>query len=524
MTSTEATTRSARDRVRRLGQLDLGAWIETATDSQLWSIQRKICTAISKPNARVTVPSSFASGKTAVAGRIALAFYDSFTPGTPCNYCGGPCAGAKVITISSKYEHLKDNLWGEIRTAFAAASRNIGIEGRLMEGDLRLSSGPGHYLVGQAANKPEGLQGQHAAHVLVIGDEATSVSDEVARGINGLLASGDARLLLIFNPTDATTYAAKQTKSPRTETIKITAFDTPNFTGEPVPEGAHLVNQGFIDDMIAQGMGPGSYEYQTRVLAEFWDVADSVLIPEDWIMRNWLPGDMETTAFEEPIRQIGVDMATYGTDESTIVVRRGVDVMSLKAFKSGRMDNFWRGPVLDTVKQHGAHYLVYDGDGVGAGVQGYAEEMQSAMIGNGQVLGFRGAKRVPGNETATNARSHWWWMLRRRFENDAIKLRIPFDQKLLDQLSTITYTINEGKIRVETKAEMKKRNLTSPDRADALVYAFAFADDIGMPEIPNPSVTDYGIPDNSDEAHWRRLASQMNSQPAYRDEYGYDYY
>ena len=106
MTATDTTTTNARDRVRRLGQLDLGAWIETATDSQLWSIQRKICTAISKPNARVTVPSSFASGKTAVAGRIALAFYDAFTPGTPCNYCGGPCAGAKVITISSKYEHL----------------------------------------------------------------------------------------------------------------------------------------------------------------------------------------------------------------------------------------------------------------------------------------------------------------------------------------------------------------------------------------------------------------------------------
>src|SRR5258705_552806 len=80
--------------------------------------RRRVARAISVPRAKVVVPSCNASGKTHLAARLALAFYDSFKPGTPCDICGGPCGGAKVITTSSKWDHLHDNLWGEIRMAY----------------------------------------------------------------------------------------------------------------------------------------------------------------------------------------------------------------------------------------------------------------------------------------------------------------------------------------------------------------------------------------------------------------------
>jgi hypothetical protein len=48
------------------------------------------------------------------------------------------------------------------------------------------------------------------------------------------------------------------------------------------------------------------------------------------------------------------------------------------------------------------------------------------------------------------------------------------DEDLVGQLSTRKYTLtSKGKIKLESKKDMKKRGLSSPDRADAVVLAFA---------------------------------------------------
>lgn len=495
-------TYNSRDRLRLLGQADLGDWIEVATGDELWSVQKRICRSVSIPRSKTTVPSCNASGKTHLAGRIAMAFYDAFTPGAPCPSCDptgtkGGCRGSKVITTSSKEEHLKDNLWGELRMSYPRIIDRVGLPGRLYDGDMRLQSSPDHFIMGQSATSPEGMQGYHAAHKLIIGDEATAVSEEVSQGITGLLASGDARLLLIFNPSTPDTYAAVQTKSPRTTTIKITAFDTPHFTGEKIPEGSNLITPDFLADLEAQGMGPGSYEWTTRVLAEFWDLGDDILIPEEWVLRNWISGVQDGTQLGQS-RQLGVDLASYGNAESVMTMREGIEVIAQIAHPSMRMDTFWRGPVLDVVRKLGPNFVCYDADGVGAGVIGYADEIQSAMV-NGEIIPFRGNMKI--NESHTNSRSTWWWYLRRLFENDSIKLRIPMDPKLLKQLTSIHYSISAGKIRVETKDEMRKRGFESPDRGDSLVYSFALQEGLLVPKKHKPehAVVSAGIvEDNSD--------------------------
>lgn len=493
-----------------IGQADLGAWIEIATGRKLWSIQHRICQALSKPGAQVAVPSCNSSGKTHLAGRIALAFFDAFQPGTPCPICESNgltgCAGSKVITTSSKWEHLRDNLWGELRTAYAQVARRVGYPGKLYQGDLRLEVGPRNFIIGQSSNTAEGMQGYHQAHKLILGDEATSVDDEVQAAITGLLASGDARLLLIFNPTTDDTFAAKVARADTTETIKIRVWDTPNFTGEPVPEGANLATQAWLDLLESRGMGPGTYEWTTRVEADFWTLGEGVLIPSEWVDRNVRPGSNRDE--EMGIVQLGVDLASYGTDENVIAIRWGKDLVDLRAYPSMRQDLFWQGPVMDAVRHWGATYLVYDADGVGAGVVGEAQRIADAT--NCQVIPFRGAKAV--NEQHLNARATWWWNLRRRFENDDIKLRIPDDSKLRSQLSQVTYTIQNGKIKVETKREMKQRGLDSPDRADAVVYSFAITEGMAQEMMPPPpqgaeaeALTD--TKDLSELAMWRRLRS-----------------
>lgn len=520
---------SSRDRLRQLGQLDLGAWIEAGTGKELWSIQQQIATAMSKRRARVVVPSCNASGKTHLAARIALAFYDAYTPGTPCQQCDpdgtrGGCRGSKILTTSSKETHLRDNLWGEIRLTLGEMARNgLEIPGMLPPVETFLMDSPGnHFIRGQVATKEEGMQGYHAAHKLIIGDEATAVSEDVARGITSLMATGDTRLLLVFNPTTPDTYAAQMTRSPRVEVIRITAYDTPHFTGEHVPEGSNLTTPEFLLDLEAQGMGPGTYEWTTRVLAQFWDQGEDTLIAPAWVDAAIAREDDDST-----IHAIGVDLAPYGTAESAIAVRRGDTLVALEAHPAGRTDHLIIGdpakmiegqtvdpmaPLPRLVARYRPTYLIYDADGVGAGAIGDFEKLWGWAVKAGhmgphsQVIGFRGGKKV--TDFYLNARSGWWWALRRRFERGRISMRVN-DPKTRNQLTQMTYSISPaGAIRVETKTEMKKRGLESPDRADAIMYAYAFSEDLPDPNSkPERSWVEdqgYGV-DRSEAAMWKRM-------------------
>lgn len=501
---------NARDRLRQLGQIDLGMWVEAALGRDLWNIQQRIATATSKRRARVAVPSCNASGKTWTGARLALAFYDAFTPGAPCVICKGPCGGAKILTTSSKAEHLRDALWSEIRLAYYELENNgIELPGVMSKGqNLRLESAPNHFMVGMSPNHAEGFQGFHAAHKLILGDEATSLDEQMQQGIAGLLATGDSRLLLIFNPTTDDTYAALETRSPSTEVIKIRAWDTPNFTGEAVPDGANLTTPEWIEELKDKGMGPGTYEWTTRVEADFWTQGDDVLVSGEVF-------DAATQGFHiEGTRALGVDLAPYGTDENVIAFRDGNALTKIEAHTAMQPNLFIEGPVADAVRRHRPDYLIWDADGVGSGVYGDMERMMAAYNargGNLVLLPFRGGVSVSAK--FNNARSAWWWALRRRFhQGNGIVLTLPRDDKLRDQITDIRYSITDaGDIKVEPKAHMKKRGRESPDRADAAMYAFSMVEELPIPHqvVEQPLVNLTGVKDRSPEAMWERDMEQL---------------
>jgi hypothetical protein len=89
---------------------------------------------------------------------------------------------------------------------------------------------------------------------------------------------------------------------------------------------------------------------------------------------------------------------------------------------------------------------------------------------------IRGGQPAVEPEDFVNRRSEWYWNLRLRFENCEIDID-PDDDVLAKQLVAIKWKMtSKGQIAVETKEEMRKRGLPSPDRADALVYSFIHMD------------------------------------------------
>ena len=60
---------------------------------------------------------------------------------------------------------------------------------------------PAHYAVGLSTNDPNRFQCYHAAHVLIIADEAQGILSAIWEAVEGIRAGGDVRVLVQGNPT-----------------------------------------------------------------------------------------------------------------------------------------------------------------------------------------------------------------------------------------------------------------------------------------------------------------------------------
>jgi hypothetical protein len=110
-----------------------------------------------------------------------------------------------------------------------------------------------------------------------------------------------------------------------------------------------------------------------------------------------------------------------------------------------------------------------DSIGVGAGVVDRLRELELPAVGvnvseNPALL----------NNIAYRMRDELWIQAKTWLEGR--ECVIPSDDRLQNELASIRKSFTSGgKIRVESKDDMKKRGLRSPDVADAFVMTFAFA-------------------------------------------------
>ena len=83
---------------------------------------------------------------------------------------------------------------------------------------------------------PSAFQGVHAPYVLVIIDEANGVRGRLHDALDSLIANNASKLLMIGNPDEPAGEFYEATKSGSGfHVVSISAFDSPNFTGEELP-------------------------------------------------------------------------------------------------------------------------------------------------------------------------------------------------------------------------------------------------------------------------------------------------
>ena len=129
------------------------------------------------------------------------------------------------------------------------------------------------------------------------------------------------------------------------------------------------------------------------------------------------------------------------------------------------------GWVIQEASQNEDSIIFIDSIGIGKGVYDRLREVGQKAYS----IDVRRNARSP--ERFLRLRDELWWNLREQFEKGIIS--IPNNKDLLDQLAAIKYKPqSDGKIKVESKDELRRRGFGSPDEADALCLSFAMPDNI----------------------------------------------
>ncbi|MFC2353269.1 PBSX family phage terminase large subunit [Eikenella halliae] len=195
-------------------------------------------------------------------------------------------------------------------------------------------------------------------------------------------------------------------------------------------------------------------------------------------------------------RILGFDVADEGDDANATVLRHGSVVTDMQQWR-GQDVIYSADKVYLYAQEQNIDRIVYDNIGVGAGVKAQFRRKNGKV----QTLGFNagGAVYKPdakytddkkNRDMFANIKAQAWWMVRDRFYKTWRAVHhgdnYPEDQLIslsgsLHELEYLTAELSRpqvdydqnGRVKVESKKDMKKRGIPSPNRADALVMAFA---------------------------------------------------
>ena len=197
-------------------------------------------------------------------------------------------------------------------------------------------------------------------------------------------------------------------------------------------------------------------------------------IPTDWVreaMARWT----STPPVGVPMCSIGVDVAQGGDDNTVMAPRHDGWYAPLMVTPGKDTPNGTDVAGLVVSKRRDNAKVIVDIGG-GWGGDAYAHLSKN----NVDVVSYMGVKpstrRTEDNQLHfTNVRTEAYWRFREALNPGQVggsRIQLPNDRVLLSDLTTPTYKIVSGGIKLESKEDVVDRLKRSPDRGDAVVMAW----------------------------------------------------
>lgn len=471
-------------------------WAKDFLGIQLWSKQAEVAMAV-VTDKNTVVKAGHEVGKSFLAGVLICWWVDTRwqQPG-----------GCFVVSTAPSTKQINAIVWREVRKFMELSERRHKEYLRRVDKSLPLEGYehadhplPG-YITSQAHwrlpsgielgygskppdNKDDTMSGIHARYVLAVGDEAVGLSEALIDDLGNITSNATSRRFLICNPTNPLSYVAKIFKNKIASWSKhtISVMDSPNFHGGeglPIEVLETLVDQTYVDDKLSEWGSVDNPKYQSRVLGEFaFDMGPTLISAED--MARAIDTDIPVSQELLPVLGVDVSRSEHG-DMNTIYSNtngrlRHVDSWNEK--NAMRTADRIHASALGT----GAREVRIDSSGLGGPIVDRVVELAE---GRYVVIGMLGGAASPDRSKWYNTRAYWFSQLADGIRDGKVDIDLA-DDRLQEELQGIEYkqqTHGLGAILIESKDDMRKRGVGSPDYADAANYAMADT----SPLVDNP--------------------------------------
>jgi hypothetical protein len=322
-------------------------------------------------------------------------------------------------------------------------------------------------------NNTEAFAGLHnkGKRIVLIFDEASKIAPKVWEVAEGALTDEGTEIIwLAFgNPTQASGRFRECFGRDRAR------WHTSQIDSRTV-EG---VNRAYLDELVST-YGEDSDIVRVRVRGLFPNAASMQFIAQDAVDGA---RQREASSIASDALVMGVDVARFGDDNSTIYFRKGRNARIRNPERHSGLDTMQlAGRVAELQRESRADMVFVDEGGIGAGVVDRLRQLGAPVVGiqfGGKPLG---AVALGEGVKVANRRAEMWAIMRQWLPGGAI----PDDQKLADDLTGLEYGYDKNDaILLEKKEHMKARGLASPDDGDGLALTFA------MPVVKSVGATSW---------------------------------
>ena len=420
-------------------------FVQEMLGAEPFDYQQEFLEALAKGTRKMSVKSGHGTGKSTTASWAMLWFLLLRFPN-------------KVVVTAPTSSQLFDAMYAECRRWVNELPKELQQLLNVKSDRIELVSAPSEAFIScrtARAETPEALAGVHSDHVLLIVDEASGVPEQVFEAAAGSMSGHSATTLMLSNPTrsSGTFFESHNRMADSWWTRTWSCIDSP------------LVSDEFVDEMRLR-YGEESNAFRVRVLGQ-WPLADDNTIIPFHLVESAQHRDVEV--FEDSKIVWGLDVARFGNDATALCKRQGSVITEVRS---------WRGlDLMQTCGRVVAEYnalppskrpseLLVDSIGLGSGVVDRLRELDLP------VRGINVSESPSMGDTYMNLRSELWFKAKAFLEERGCK--IPKDDQLLSELTSVRYSFtSSGKMKAESKDEMRKRGLGSPDLADAFCLCMA---------------------------------------------------
>lgn len=325
-------------------------------------------------------------------------------------------------------------------------------------------------------------------------EEAEDLTEDQWRILEPTIRSEGSRIFIVFNPRFSSDFVFKRfvTRPPPKTLVRHINYDENPFLSQT------------MKDIIAAAKLEDEEEYNHIYLGQPQEDDDQVIIKRSWIMAS-INAHQKLGIHPSGARRIGFDVADSGADKCASVASYGFMAHLVDEWKGGEDELLKSAGRVHALARHLNASIDFDSIGIGAYAGAHFQALNKEFLVHIPYYKFNAGgavlhpeKRIDPKDPRSpknkdfyaNIKAQAWWEVSKRFRNTfnavthgekfaddeiiAIDPEVKHLDQLIDELSTPRKDFdNNGKSKVESKKDLDKREIASPNLADAFVMAFA---------------------------------------------------